>query len=261
MFAAAAAAVGPHTVFASNLILLYPKRSSHLQWLFPDFPMWVSISFFSIKSNWINAFPFVYKTLLLNEFMNWEGTKKSIVWRCVPTSYLGKTGSRQRLCSVAKLCLTLGSPIDCSTPGSSVLHCLPEFAQTSVHWVSDAIRVCGAHSLLPQTLLKVWVGIDEFNSFCKICHLIFQSPSDVCKPQESAVLLSAGFSARVMDSDALSPLCLCLPLASIIKDDNKMQVDQSPHFNLARQVIMALFLGWHASELFSHINVTWLGGS
>ena len=36
-------------------------------------------------------------------------------------------------CSVAKLCPTLCDPMDCSTPGSSVLHYLPEFAQTYVH--------------------------------------------------------------------------------------------------------------------------------
>ena len=38
-------------------------------------------------------------------------------------------------CSVAKSCLTLGNPMDCSTPGFPVLHHLPEFAQTHVHWV------------------------------------------------------------------------------------------------------------------------------
>ena len=42
-------------------------------------------------------------------------------------------------CSVAKLCLTLCDPMDCSTPGSPVLHCLPEFVQTPVHWVGDAV--------------------------------------------------------------------------------------------------------------------------
>ena len=42
-------------------------------------------------------------------------------------------------CSVAKLCPTLCDPMDCSTPGSSVLHCLLEFAQIHVHWVGDAI--------------------------------------------------------------------------------------------------------------------------
>ena len=48
-------------------------------------------------------------------------------------------------CSVAKSCQTLCNPMDCSTPGSSVLHCLPEFAQIHVHWVSDSILY---HSLL-----------------------------------------------------------------------------------------------------------------
>ena len=30
--------------------------------------------------------------------------------------------------------------MDCSMPGSSVLHCLPKFAQIHVCWVSDAIQ-------------------------------------------------------------------------------------------------------------------------
>ena len=42
--------------------------------------------------------------------------------------------------SVAKLCMTLCSLMDCTTPSSSVLHCLPEFVQTRVHWVGDAIQ-------------------------------------------------------------------------------------------------------------------------
>ena len=50
-------------------------------------------------------------------------------------------------CSVAKSCLTLCDPMDCSKLGSSVLHCLPEFTQIHVHWVSDAIQP--SHPLLP----------------------------------------------------------------------------------------------------------------
>ena len=42
-------------------------------------------------------------------------------------------------CSVAQSCPTLCDPMDCSTPGSPVLHYLLEFAQIHVHWVSDAI--------------------------------------------------------------------------------------------------------------------------
>ena len=43
-------------------------------------------------------------------------------------------------CSVDKLCPTLCDPRDCSTPVSLVLHCLPEFTQTHVHWFGDAIQ-------------------------------------------------------------------------------------------------------------------------
>ena len=39
--------------------------------------------------------------------------------------------------------------MDCSTPGFPVLHYLPEFAQTHVHWVGDAIQP--SHSLLPPS--------------------------------------------------------------------------------------------------------------
>ena len=42
--------------------------------------------------------------------------------------------------SVAQSCPTLCHPMDCSMPGLPVHHQLPEFTQTHVHWVSDAIQ-------------------------------------------------------------------------------------------------------------------------
>ena len=36
--------------------------------------------------------------------------------------------------------LSLCDPMDCSTPSFPVLHHLPEFLQTHVYWVSDAIQ-------------------------------------------------------------------------------------------------------------------------
>ena len=45
-----------------------------------------------------------------------------------------------QLSSVAQLCPTLCHPMDCSIPGLPVHHQLPEFTQTHVHWVSDAIQ-------------------------------------------------------------------------------------------------------------------------
>ena len=42
--------------------------------------------------------------------------------------------------SVAQSCLTHCDPMNCSTPGLPVHHQLPEFTQTHVHQVSDAIQ-------------------------------------------------------------------------------------------------------------------------
>ena len=42
--------------------------------------------------------------------------------------------------SVTQLCLTLCDLMDCSTPGFPVHYQLPEFTQTHVHQVSDAIQ-------------------------------------------------------------------------------------------------------------------------
>ena len=42
--------------------------------------------------------------------------------------------------SVAQSCPTLCNPMNCSTPGLPVHHQLPEFTQTHVHRVGDAIQ-------------------------------------------------------------------------------------------------------------------------
>ena len=48
--------------------------------------------------------------------------------------------------SVTRSCPTLCHPMNCSTPGLPVHHQLPEFVQTHVHWVGDAIQP--SHPLL-----------------------------------------------------------------------------------------------------------------
>ena len=60
----------------------------------------------------------------------------------------------------------LCDPMDCSTLGFPVLHHLPEFAQTLIHWVSDAIQPSHpvsppsppAFSLSQHQGLFQWVG-------------------------------------------------------------------------------------------------------
>ena len=63
-------------------------------------------------------------------------------------------------CSVAKLCLTLWDPMDCSPPGFPVPHHLPEFAQVHVHWIGDAIQLslilCHALLLLSSVFTRVF---------------------------------------------------------------------------------------------------------
>ena len=42
--------------------------------------------------------------------------------------------------SVARSCLTLCIPMDCSRPGFLVHHQFPELVQTHVHWIGDTIQ-------------------------------------------------------------------------------------------------------------------------
>ena len=66
--------------------------------------------------------------------------------------------------SVTQSCLTLWDPMNCSTPGLPVHHHLPEFTQTYVHRVSDAIQPSHPLSslfLLPSTPPSIRVFSNE----------------------------------------------------------------------------------------------------
>ena len=58
--------------------------------------------------------------------------------------------------SIAQSCTTLCDPVDCSTPSFPVLHYLPEFVQTYVQGVDDAI-LCRPLLLLPSILPSIRV--------------------------------------------------------------------------------------------------------
>ena len=55
-------------------------------------------------------------------------------------SYVRGMFSSVQFSSVAQSCLTLCDPMNHSTPGLPVHHQLPEFTQTHIHRVSDAIQ-------------------------------------------------------------------------------------------------------------------------
>ena len=63
--------------------------------------------------------------------------------------------------SVTQSGATLCNPMDCSTPVFPVLHYLPEFAWTHVHWVGDAIN----HLILCHPLLLVLSFIPRIRVF------------------------------------------------------------------------------------------------
>ena len=65
--------------------------------------------------------------------------------------------------SVTQSCPTLWDPMDCSTPGLPVHHQLPEFTQTHVHWIADAIQP--SHPLLspsPPASIRVFSNESVF---------------------------------------------------------------------------------------------------
>ena len=82
-------------------------------------------------------------------------------------------------CSVAHLYLTLCDSMDYSTPDFPVLHYLPEFVQTHVHWVGGAIQpFCPLSSPFPALKLSQhegffqWVGCS--NQVAKVLELQLQ---------------------------------------------------------------------------------------
>ena len=71
-------------------------------------------------------------------------------------------------CSVNQSsCPTICRPTDCSMPGLPVPHYLPEFAQTHVHWVNDAIQQ--SHPLLPTSPALNLSSIRVFSSEFALC--------------------------------------------------------------------------------------------
>ena len=70
--------------------------------------------------------------------------------------------------SVTQSCLTLCSLVNCRIPGFPVLYYLLEFAQTYVHWVSDAIQP--SHPLSsPSALPSIFPSIRVFSSESVLC--------------------------------------------------------------------------------------------
>ena len=66
-------------------------------------------------------------------------------------------------CSVAQLYPTLCDPMDCSMPGFPVLHYLPAFTQTHIHWVGDVIQPSYPRGPLVLLLPSIFPSIRVFS--------------------------------------------------------------------------------------------------
>ena len=73
--------------------------------------------------------------------------------------------------------------MDCSTPGFPVLHCLPKFAQTPVHWVNDAIQPSHPLSPPPSSALNLpqhqalFQGVSSSHQVAKVLETQLQHQS------------------------------------------------------------------------------------
>ena len=91
---------------------------------------------------------------ILKRLLQHDSSKPSILWHSAffmvqlshPYMTTRKTISSVHFSSVTQSCPTLCDPMNCRTPGLPVHHQLPEFTQTHVHRVSDAIQP--SHPLL-----------------------------------------------------------------------------------------------------------------
>ena len=71
-------------------------------------------------------------------------------------------------CSVAKSCLTLRDPMDCSTTGFPVPYHLLEFAQVHIHYIGDAIQPSHPLSSPSPTAFN----LIQHQGFFPVSHLI-----------------------------------------------------------------------------------------
>ena len=110
---------------------------------------WTSIDYLVEHSLCIRSF-YIYYLIYFSYPHLWGKTNFSYSHKQVPwSSSWGKQGTQVCCCSVAKSCLTLCDPLDCSMLNFPVLHCLLEFAQVHVHWTQVCLTLKSVLCLCP----------------------------------------------------------------------------------------------------------------
>ena len=102
---------------------------------------------------------------------------------CVSFRCTAKWFSYCCCCSVTELCPILWDCMNCPMPGFPVPHCIPEWAQTHVHWVGDVIQP--SHPLFPPSPLAfnlsqlqgLFQWVDSSHQVAKVLELLLQHQS------------------------------------------------------------------------------------
>ena len=129
------------TLHASNLIsqAFQSKLQTTVHPLLPKY-----FSMHVISENSMFAFFFFWCKIYIQwNPHNWSGLLLSFdkfIHLCNVNPYQDIERYSVQFSSVAQSCPTLCDPMNCSMPGLPVHHQLPEFTQTHVHRVSDAIQ-------------------------------------------------------------------------------------------------------------------------
>ena len=126
-------------------------------------------------------------------------------------------------------CPTLCNPTECSTPDFPVLHHLPEFGQTHVHWVSDAIQL--SHPLV--TLFSSCPQSLPASGSFPVSHLFV--------PGGQSIGASASASVLPMNIMGWLPLGL-IGLISLLSK-NSQESSPAPQFESINSLVLSLFYG------------------
>ena len=137
-------------IFSSNYILVYlniwksiwqKKKTLHLiiyllslkSWLTSQLQLYLFIYILTDLRGQriVHLYPTVTSKIIASLVVS--SVNQKVIWKILHSIQFS---------SVAQSCPTLCDPMNLSTPGLPVHHPLPEFAQTHVHRVGDAIQPC-----------------------------------------------------------------------------------------------------------------------
>ena len=135
------------------MIELFLSQTAILQFcdMIKELPISQFSSVQSLSRIWLFTTPWItVHQASLSITNSWSSLKlMSIESLFLVSCYLSFPFSSVQFSSVAQSCLTLWDPMGCRMPGLPVHHQLPEFTQTHVQWVGDAIQP--SHPLLSHS--------------------------------------------------------------------------------------------------------------